>query len=386
VFVSQAHSFGQQARLAVTLAWVGGYANIVTFLACGTAVSHVSGTASQFGRGLGSMDMASAGFCFLLLGTFLAGAAVSGFCTELGRRRGWESIYVLPIALETLLLGGFAALLFLERATDARWLMLGLASGAMGLQNATISRISSGIVRTTHVTGTLTDLGHDTAQFLWWLFDRLRETATASTPPLGQRIRKNPAARHVALLAGILAMFILGAGLAAWAHEHLPRGSMFPAVAFLLWLIHQDLARPIAAIEPSALLDKAGGLGLPEGITVYHLRKEKDRGGEVHRLPNLLGWSDRLPAGVRVVVLDLAEITELNANAALELRAVVAHFKAQRRELILTGINSVQFQRLNRPGGVEPVAADNVCSDLDLAIARGINLLDQAPLAAPLMI
>src|SRR3954452_1591078 len=108
MFVSQAHSFQQQARLAVTLAWVAGYTNILTVLTCGTVTSHVSGTSSILGRDLSEGSWEKAGFAALLLVTFCAGAAISGFCTELGRRRRWESIYVLPIAVEAFLLALFA--------------------------------------------------------------------------------------------------------------------------------------------------------------------------------------------------------------------------------------------------------------------------------------
>src|SRR4051812_20543388 len=145
MFVSQAHSFRQQARLAVTLAWVGGYTNLVTLLACGTVTSHVSGTASNLGRDIFSGAWPLAGYAVFLLTAFFCGAAVSGFSTELGRRRGWESIYVLPVIIETTLLGLFAMMLELwKQPTDAPraalYWMTGLASAAMGLQNATITR------------------------------------------------------------------------------------------------------------------------------------------------------------------------------------------------------------------------------------------------------
>ena len=78
-----------------------------------------------------------------------------------------------------------------------------------------------------------------------------------------------------------------------------------------------------------------------------------------------------------MVVLDLAEITELTSNSALELRAAVSRFKAQGRELIIAGINAAQFQRINGHGGSDLIDADNACSDLELAIARGINLAEQ---------
>src|SRR5690606_8339313 len=105
-FVSLAHSFRQQARLAVTLAWVGGYTNTLTLLTFGVVTSHVSGTASEFGREVAEGSWTLAAHTVLLLATFAFGAAASGFCTELGRRRGWDSIYVLPIVVETLLLAG----------------------------------------------------------------------------------------------------------------------------------------------------------------------------------------------------------------------------------------------------------------------------------------
>ena len=382
MFVSQAHSFRQQALLAITLAWVGGYTNVLTLLTCGAVTSHVSGTTSNLGLGLFSGAWGLAGFSFFLLVFFFIGASVSGFCTELGRRRGWESIYVLPIALEALLLGLFALILeFLGRPLrhdgHGVYLMTGLASAAMGLQNATITRISSGTVRTTHVTGILTDLGHETVQFVWWLLDRRRDLPSPSAPAPKYRASTHPTARRIALLAAILVMFAFGAGLGTLAYEYVYRGAMFPPVAFMAWLIYQDLARPIAEIESSTLLDKAGGLGLPESIAIYHLRKDHDRLGRVHRMPNLLAWSDRLPARARVVVLDLAEVTELDANAALELRAVMSRFKIQGRELIIAGINAAQFQRINGPGGGDLVEAENVCSDLELAIARGINLTER---------
>ena len=50
MLVSQAHSFVQQGRLAITLAWVAGYTNILTILTCGTVTSHISGTTSNLGR------------------------------------------------------------------------------------------------------------------------------------------------------------------------------------------------------------------------------------------------------------------------------------------------------------------------------------------------
>ncbi len=262
MFTAPAHSFAQQARLAITLAWVAGYINIITVVTCGEVTSHATGTASNLGRDLATGQWRLAAYFAFLLFTFLSGAALSGLLTELGRRRRWESIYVLPMIAEALLLTAFAigeqltvsadAGPTLHLSATARWWLTGLASAAMGLQNATITHISGGVVRTTHVTGTLTDLGLEAAQFAFHLWDR-RHHATRTSPRAAiRRTAAHPTARRLALLLSILISFCLGAGLGTLAFSHFPAQAMFPPVLFLLWIITQDARTPIVQVEPDA--------------------------------------------------------------------------------------------------------------------------------------
>jgi uncharacterized membrane protein YoaK (UPF0700 family)/anti-anti-sigma regulatory factor len=382
----QAHSFTQQARLAITLAWVAGYTNILTILSCGTVTSHMSGTTSNLGRDVAEGKWAMAGFALFVMVLFFLGAALSGVATETARRRGWESVYVLPIAIEAALLAVFAGLLELQdhSAVQTGWTpyaMTGVAAGAMGLQNATITRISSGVVRTTHVTGVLTDLGTETVQFLYWLRDRATgrapEPAAGAPTDLLHSVQAHPGARRLALLASIVGGFALGAGLGTLAYDHLPRFAMFPPVVFLLWIIYKDVTTPIAEIEESDLIGDAS-MGLPASLAIFHLRRRSGGQSRIHRMPNLLDWSERLAHGTRVVVLDLAGVEQLDANAALELRALLARFKLQRRRLIICGINNEQFTRLRHMGAGEFLVPANTCPDIDLAVARALNLLQDA--------
>jgi uncharacterized membrane protein YoaK (UPF0700 family) len=384
MFVAQAHSFRQQARLAITLAWIAGYTNILTVITCGTVTSHVSGTASNLGRDVAEGSWSLALFSLFLLAAFLCGAMASGMFTELGRRRGWAAIYWLPIAVEGLLLGAFAVGLEVhdhgarQSGLPLYWLS-GVASFAMGLQNATITRISSGDVRTTHLTGVLTDLGLEATQFLLWTRDRRRNPARERGAALLRTARAHPTARRLALLLSVAASFALGAGLGATAHMFVERWAMYPPVIFLIWLVYRDLTTPIAEIEPSDLIGGERGLTLPAAVAVFHVRKSSDRRGRLHRMPNLQAWSERLPAATRVVVLDLGEKASFDSNGVLELRAALAKLATQGRRLVIAGLGGDQLQQFRRVGGGEFLDPSNFCPDLELAIARAMALIDAAP-------
>jgi uncharacterized membrane protein YoaK (UPF0700 family) len=395
VFVAQAHSFAQQARLAITLAWIAGYTNIITVLMCATVTSHVSGTTSNLGRdvveGLRGNDGAwtLAGFAAYLLLTFVAGAVLSGFTTELGRRRGWNSIYVLPMALQAVLLTIFTILLRAlhgnaPAADGSLYWISGIASMAMGLQNATITRISSGVVRTTHVTGVLTDLGLELAQLYWWMRER-----DLSRVPQGVRAQVShaiaqPVVRRLALLLSIMGSFALGAGLGTLTFDYARQIAMLPPVGFLLWIVWIDVVRPIAAIEPSDLVANGAGADLPDGLSVFHLRRDAARTSgdarreRLHSLPNLIAWSDRLPPKTRVVILDLSDVSQLDGDAAFEIRALLAAFRTVGRHLVLAGVTREQYQQLAQAGAGELLDPMSACADFELAIARGLALLHDA--------
>lgn len=380
MFVSQAHSFTQQARLAITLAWVAGHTNAVAILSCDTVVSHVSGTTSNLGRDVAERKWGLALFALYLLVTFVFGAAISGLSTEYGRRNRWESIYVLPMAIEALLLAAFALgieFLTIASATDpTRWLLTGTASAAMGLQNATITRISSGVVRTTHVTGVLTDLGTELVQFFWWCYDRRANVPPGSVLAVTRSLHTHPTARRLAMLASIIGSFAVGAGLGAAMHEWFPAQSMLPPVAFLVWIIYQDTVRPIAEIEESDLLDPAD-LGLPSELAIFHLKPHDRRGRKAHRIPNLDSWLARLDDHVRVVVLDLGHLSRLDSDSAFRLVELIVGMRRQGRRLVVAGITGEQYELLRRAGAGDQFDPMSACPDLELAVARALNLLEQ---------
>ena len=231
-------------------------------------------------RAVAAREWGPAAFQGYLLLTFFCGAAVSGFCTEFGRRRRWESIFVLPIALEIAALALFALLLIAlgdPAENYYRWLypLAGLVAAAMGLQNATITHISSGIVRTTHVTGVITDLGHEGAQFLCWLHDRRANSPPAPPEGILRSVYHHPPFRRLTLLAGIL-----------W-HVCARRraGNAGTCVSATLGDVHPGFISWLGGLPGRDTPDRGnraleagkpeGGLNLPAAIAIYHLRRDQ---------------------------------------------------------------------------------------------------------------
>jgi anti-anti-sigma regulatory factor len=77
------------------------------------------------------------------------------------------------------------------------------------------------------------------------------------------------------------------------------------------------------------------------------------------------------------VVLDVSEIEFLDANALIELRLMAQRLDAQGRALVVAGVTPQRFIKLRDAGVLETVTAANVYSDLDLAAAHAMSLLDR---------
>lgn len=253
-----AHTPVLQARLAISLAWVAGYTNIIAVLVCGHVASHVTGHASQLGQAAAGGDWHLALFVGAILVAFFLGAVLSACATESARWRGIRSVYVAPAALELALLAVFAQLVRLHDPTQIEsgamlWWMTMVASIAMGLQNATITRISGGVVRTTHLTGVLTDLGLESVRRA---MERLAVRAGKSQRDAATHSRADDEARwRLLLLASIFGAFVFGSACGVFAFQAFAHWSMIPPMALLGWVIAVDIRRPIATASDGVLRD-----------------------------------------------------------------------------------------------------------------------------------
>jgi len=363
MFRAQAHSFQQQARLAISLSWVAGYTNALTVLLCGQVTSHLSGSVSQLGVELAEAHGSRAGYLAGLVLMFLAGAFTAGALTEFGRVRRFQSIYVLPMAVEALLLAGFALLVDWQATgglalQDARVWLTFLPAFAMGLQNATITRISGGVVRTTHVTGVVTDLGLELARLVFRAFGWSRRLEPQ---------RAIQSRWRALVLLSIIGSFALGAGLGTVAFDFAEAWSMAPAVLFLGFLTLQDVLVPIAPVEL-----RAGAHDGAPIIAVFHA--DRPQGNGRFRMPDLASWAASVDEHVRVVVLDLTDVPDMGERSAHELRALMLHLREEGRSLVLAGLGKAQLAVLHHAGVLLDFDTDDLCGDLHAAARRAEQL------------
>jgi uncharacterized membrane protein YoaK (UPF0700 family) len=138
---------------ASLLAALAGYINTIFLSLYLLPVSHLSGTLSRFSLDISKNDWSDLGQISSIIVGFLFGAMLSGLIignstVQLGRRYG------VVLGLEGLFLALSAWFL---HGTPV--LAVSLASLACGLQNGMASNYRGMIIRTTHITGVVTDLG-----------------------------------------------------------------------------------------------------------------------------------------------------------------------------------------------------------------------------------
>lgn len=143
------------------LACVAGMVNAVAFMSfTHQAATHMTGIFTRLSIGIFDLQNEETRSAGMMLVSFFAGAAVCGMIIhdghlKMGRRYG------LALGVESALLFT-AALAFQQQSIWGER----LAAMAAGLQNAMVSTYSGSIVRTTHMTGILTDFGALTGQVL----------------------------------------------------------------------------------------------------------------------------------------------------------------------------------------------------------------------------
>ncbi|WP_424814417.1 YoaK family protein [Roseococcus sp. YIM B11640] len=221
-------------RLALTLTFVAGAMNAGALVAVGQYTSHMSGIVSALADNLalGAWVLALGGLG--ALASFIGGAAVSAALINWARRHRAGAQYAMPLLLEAALLGAFGLGGMAAGGTRAFALLAAPAlCFVMGLQNATITKVSGARMRTTHVTGIVTDMGIELGKLFYW--NRSRDIVVPSVRADRTKLR---------LLGGLLAAFALGGVLGALGFA---RFGFATALPFALVLMALGCAPSISA-------------------------------------------------------------------------------------------------------------------------------------------
>jgi uncharacterized membrane protein YoaK (UPF0700 family) len=214
-------------HLALILAFVAGSVNAGGYLAVRQYTSHMSGIVSSMADNfaLGDIRLMLAGIAALV--AFLAGAACTAILVNWGRRRKLHSEFAFPLMFEAVLLICFGlASGYLEHR---HWLFVSgvtlLLCFTMGLQNAIITKVSNAEIRTTHVTGIVTDIGIELGKLFYW-----NRTKYSTERPVNANLEK------LQLLTSLLSLFFLGGLAGAFGFKHVGFVSALP-LAILLFVL-----------------------------------------------------------------------------------------------------------------------------------------------------
>jgi len=226
--------------LGTLLAFNAGAINAGGFLVVSMYTSHMTGFASMLADNLilGNMTLVLGALGTLL--AFITGAAVTAVMVNWARQRHVRSEYALPLLLEALLLLIFGLLgATLNRQTPfAVPLTVLVLSFTMGLQNALVSKISSSQIRTTHMTGIITDLGIELGKMFYW---------NRTESPMESRVRANRI--KLRLFSTLLTAFIVGGLVGAAGFRYAGFIWVVPLAILLLALslppLYADLLRTL---------------------------------------------------------------------------------------------------------------------------------------------
>ncbi|GAB3416414.1 DUF1275 domain-containing protein [Massilia agilis] len=161
-------------HLGLTLAFVAGATNAGGFLAVKQYTSHMTGMVSSMADNLvlGGYELVFDAAGAIL--SFLLGAACTALMVNYVRRQRLYSEYALPLLLEATLLLVFGVLGARLQSVQGLFVPITvmLLCFIMGLQNAVITKLSHSEIRTTHMTGNLTDIGIELGRLIYWNADR----------------------------------------------------------------------------------------------------------------------------------------------------------------------------------------------------------------------
>ncbi len=223
--------------MASLLTFVAGAVNAGGFFAVRVHTAHMTGIVASVADflALGNIRIALSALGALV--SFILGAGSTAVMVNWAKRRRLHSVYALPLLYESLWLTIIAILGFhLDITLFASFsLMVMLFSFLMGLQNALVTKVTNARIRTTHITGMVTDIGIELGKLFYWNIDK--------THPQDERVTGNR--KNITMLSLLVALFFSGGLLGAVAYRLFGTLFILPLAAMLCFIalfpLYEDL-------------------------------------------------------------------------------------------------------------------------------------------------
>jgi len=251
------HRFALEAIVLVApaLASVAGFIDAVGFITLrGLFVAHMSGNSVKFGVHVGRGALSTAAPAGVAIVLFVAGVAAGTVAAELASRRRLRSVAAVLLSIQaaliaifmlygsTLIVGGRVV----GRSLGGFYVLAALAIVSMGIQTSALRQLAGRTVSTTYVTGVLTSLTQEAANYLFWLRDRgsrdERHSFLTRVLKLGSR---RDSRNRVLLLAAVWLAYTGGAVGGSYLDGQIELWALIVPLAILGLVIARDLVHPL---------------------------------------------------------------------------------------------------------------------------------------------
>lgn len=222
---SNSRTLGDNIRLGTLTAFTAGTINIASLLIFLSFTSNVTGHYAIFAAEISKGNWSQVAVVGLWIFLFFFGGFVSNFIVITFNKKSKYFAHSMPLLLEIacLLFVGIYGQFYYRKTLEETELLVALMLFATGLQNGLTASISNFSVKTTHLTGTTTDLG-----ILFSMFTR-------------KEFRKNgELVARAKLLMSIMVSYVLGAVFSGLTYYYLEFRVFYVISLCLLVVIGYD--------------------------------------------------------------------------------------------------------------------------------------------------
>lgn len=161
-------SYKANLLLAISTALSAGMTNIIGAMACYAFTTNVTGHAASFAQHMIKANWFEMLIVIIWLMMFLLGAAMAHFLIQTFKIKGNYIAHAIPIIIEMIIMIGIGIYgMWLHDETEIETISItAVLLFTMGMQNSTVSIITGKKIKTTHLTGLLTDLGAELSEWL----------------------------------------------------------------------------------------------------------------------------------------------------------------------------------------------------------------------------